>query len=193
MPPANRPFVEGHPTRKYLPHPYACEGVTFVPDPNMVHCAPFVERVDYSKWIRWYPSEGHWGIFRPVTIDLASNCPFTFVMHDVYAGSWMADARTGSLTVGGVSESRPFVLDGATGAFDSPTVVVAFVVHDLICTKTDGGYAVPSYWARHRFYAELGKAQGANQFRMFIDRSFLMLFNKPYSIANSIRGMFKAK
>lgn len=118
-----------------------------------------------------------WHTIRPVRVNL-STCPFPFSMQDTWEpGKYNAEGYTKSL---GICDG--FYWDGASGGvFDNPATRLNSLVHDIICDLgSDGRYAVPGYFSRHKLYREIGIYQKMPKWRAWLHYIGLLLGNRPY-------------
>lgn len=97
---------------------------------------------------------------------------------------WFSHSSTNSISV-----FQRYTWDGPSGpTFDTPSLRLASLVHDIICTKTARGYAVNGYWKRHQIYRDIAKGQNCPPWRANLHFGVLVSFNWIYSMQKKGRS-----
>jgi len=85
--------------------------------------------------------------------------------------------------------SRHYTWDGPSGpTFDTPSLRLASLVHDIICTETARGYAIKGYVLRHEIYRLIAIDQQCPRWRANGHFAALVGFNWAYPLYKKLRG-----
>lgn len=142
---------------------------------EMLTVDPLAPYVDADRFLQFAEKRNRWEVVRPVCFDLSG---LGVKVNDCCGDKWISEGYSQRVFL-----YKGYSSDGASGpACDTPCLRLAFLLHDIACTKHSGQYAVQGYFARHRLYRRVALAQGCWWVRAWSHWLGLVLGNWAYAM-----------